>query len=66
MKGTSSTLVHEDTGTISGNEWKTISFVVIILLVVMFSTIALLFIFTHRRGQVAIFGEISFLQSITV
>ncbi|XP_022306828.2 uncharacterized protein LOC111113125 isoform X3 [Crassostrea virginica] len=57
-KGTSSTLVHEDTGTISGNEWKTISFVVIILLVVMFSAIALLLIFTHRRGQVAIFGFI--------
>nr|XP_022306829.1 uncharacterized protein LOC111113125 isoform X4 [Crassostrea virginica] len=58
QKGISSTLVHEDTGTISGNEWKTISFVVIILLVVMFSAIALLLIFTHRRGQVAIFGFI--------
>ena len=57
VEGTPVTLVDKDIGTMSRNVF---SVVVISLLVTMVSAIILLLIFTHRRGQVALFGKMPF------
>nr|XP_022306620.1 uncharacterized protein LOC111112998 [Crassostrea virginica] len=49
-KGTS-TVVNKANDTVNGYAWRSFSVVVIILLVAMLSSIALLLIFTHRRGH---------------
>ncbi|XP_078320702.1 uncharacterized protein LOC111112994 isoform X3 [Crassostrea virginica] len=54
-KGTS-TVVNKDNDTVNGHAWRSFSVFVIILLVAMLSSIAVLLIFTHRRGHVTFFG----------
>nr|XP_022309582.1 uncharacterized protein LOC111115215 [Crassostrea virginica] len=54
-KGTS-TVVNKANDTVNGYAWRSFSVVVIILLVAMLSSIALLLIFTHRRGHMTFFG----------
>ena len=60
VEGTPVTLVDKDIGTINEKVWWICSVVVISLLVTMFSSIVLLLILTHRRGQVALCGKIPF------
>ncbi|XP_078320705.1 uncharacterized protein LOC111113128 isoform X1 [Crassostrea virginica] len=56
QQGTPVTLVDKDIGTINENVWWICSVVVISLLVTMISSVILLLIFIHRRGQVALCG----------
>ena len=57
VEGTPVTLVDKDIGTINENVWWICSVVVISLLVTMISSVILLLIFIHRRGQVALCGK---------